>query len=210
MIPEILYRTVPEQTDAQTEEWWTRSVELTPGWDHITYRDGEPGMVPEDWLLTGHLWASCQNGAQKADLIRVEAAMRHGGVYLDADAELVRDPAPLLAAGLFAAWEDKNTIPNAVFGAVSDHPALPELLAGCIANVGIDTWQGGPGTWTRVLKDRDDVLILPPAALFPYHWDKRQKRTYDPMTALGRRNLDTLIAQSPWTVSVHHWRHSWA
>jgi hypothetical protein len=81
-IPRILHRTVPEVTSKQVEDWWQRFEELHPDWDLRTYR--EP-IDPTDWPMTGDLFKRCQNGAQKAGLIRLEAVYTHGGVYVDSD-----------------------------------------------------------------------------------------------------------------------------
>lgn len=125
-IPRILHRTVPAETSGQVEAWWTKFQALHPGWEFRTYR--EP-IDPAEWPLTGDLWDRCQNGAQKAGLIRLEALHRDGGVYVDSDVEPFRSLEPLLGLPAFAGWEDESTVPDAVLGCEPGHPAWADMIA---------------------------------------------------------------------------------
>lgn len=195
-IPRILHRTVPEHTTDQVEEWWDRWAKLHPDWDLRSYRDPiDPALFP----VTSPLWGRCQNGAQKAGLIRLEALATWGGVYVDSDVEPFRPLDPLLGVEAFAAWEDETTIPDAVLGARRDHPVFKEMLADAcrLVKAGRDAWVSGPGVTTRRLKDRHDVLVLPPGSFYPYSYLQK-----------SRRELTTAEA-NPWAFGVHHWHHSW-
>lgn len=193
-IPRILHRTVPAETSVEVEAWWARFEQLHPGWDCRTYR--EP-LKAADWPLTGDLWRKCKNGAQKAGLIRLEALVTHGGVYVDSDVEPLRALDPLLQLRAFAAWEDESTVPDAVLGAEPNHPAFAEALTRARAAVaaGGDAWKSGPGVTTAVLPGRDDVLVLPPGAFYPAHYLEKQ--------ALGTRT------KAPWVFVEHKWHGSW-
>lgn len=192
-IPRILHRTVPAETSAEVEAWWARFGELHAGWDLRTYR--EP-IDPKEWPLTGDLFRRCVNGAQKAGLIRLESLVTHGGVYVDSDVEPVRPLEPLLHVPAFAAWEDETTVPDAVLGAASGHPAFVAALhkARGVIEGGGDAWASGPGVTTELLPDRDDVLLLPPGAFYPHHY--LQKNAAD---AHG----------GPWVFCRHMWAGSW-
>jgi hypothetical protein len=180
-IPRILHRTVPAETTAQVEAWWVRFAELHPDWDLRTYR--EP-IDPSDWPITGHLFDRCQNGAQKAGLIRLEALFTVGGIYVDSDVIPHRPFDSLLSVPAFAAWEDKNVVPDAVLGSAPGHQAFMLLLERareCVER-GDDAWVSGPGGTTEILPDRDDVLLLPPGAFYPVHYLERSK--------LGKKSQD--------------------
>ena len=45
-------------------------------------------------------------------------------MYVDQDVEPLRPLDPLLYVPMFAAWEDANSVPNAVWGSVPEHTAL--------------------------------------------------------------------------------------
>jgi Glycosyltransferase sugar-binding region containing DXD motif len=167
---------------------------LHPNWDLRTYR--EP-IDPTDWPLTGDLFDRCQNGAQKAGLIRLEILVTVGGVYVDSDVEGVRPLDPLLHLPAFAAWEDVRVVPDAVLGCVPGHQAFRECLKLARESVerGEDAWKSGPGMTTKVLPGRDDVLLLSPGQFYPVHYTEK--------AALGTRNGD------PWVFLEHKWGFSW-
>lgn len=195
-IPRIMHRTVPERTTEEVEGFWAKAAQLHPHWDLRTHR--EP-IDPRDWPLTGDLFDRCQNGAQKAGLIRLEAIWTNGGVYLDSDFEPFRSFEPLLHTRFFAGWEDETTVPDFCFGAEPEHPVVREMIAKARAVIegGGDAWQSGPGVFTEVLPGRPDVLLMPPGAFAPYHYlAKAQRRNVTP---------DAF----PWAFGAHHWHHSW-
>lgn len=193
-IPRILHRTTPADTSPQVEAWWAEYQRLHPGWDCRTYR--EP-IDPAEWPLTGDLFDRCQNGAQKAGLIRLEALHRDGGVYVDSDCEPFRSFEPLLQCDAFAAWEDETTVPDAVLGARPGHPAFEQMIQKARASIegGGDAWLSGPGVTTETLPGRHDVLLLPPGAFYPHHYLEKH--------AAGART------SSPWVFCEHKWHHSW-
>lgn len=195
-IPRILHRTVPAEINPQVEQWWDAFGELHPGWELKTHRDP---MESEDWPELGDLWTSCANGAQRAGLIRLEALWRWGGVYVDSDVEPLRSLEPLLHLPGFAAWEDRNVVPDAVLGAEQGHPAVKEMmrLARSSVEAGQSAWDSGPGVTTAVLPGRNDWLTLPPGAFYPYHYKSKQLRNNDHLN------------EQPWCYAVHHWAGSW-
>lgn len=192
-IPRILFRTVPLETSDRVEHWWTHAQQLHPGWEFITYR--EP-LDPTEWPLTGDLWTLCQNGAQKAGLIRLEALMRHGGVYFDSDIEPVRSLEPLLGVPAFAAWEDARCVPDFILAAEPGHPAFQKCLdeARAAMLAGADAWHSGPGITTSVLPDRHDVLLLPPGSFSPQHYLDKD---------------GTTSVEGPWVFARHRFHGSW-
>lgn len=199
MIPRILHRTVPEHTSDQVEHWWRQACSLHPDWEHITWRDP---IDPAGFPITAPHWHRCGNGAQLAGLIRLEALHRFGGIYLDSDVEVYRTLEPLRQLRCFAAWEDNDTVPDAVLGAEPDHPAIWQCLDLALARLqaGEDAWHTGPGVTTLVLPHRhEDTLVLPPGAFYPYHWSPKAKR-------LGRHQAHW---RQPYTFAAHHWHASW-
>lgn len=192
-IPRILHRTVPEDRLEEWDRYWARQRELHPGW---RFMDWSEPLDPADWPLTADLWSRCQNGAQKAGLLRLEMLVTYGGVYVDGDVQPVRSFEPLLHSPAFAAWEDEQTIPDAVLGAEPGHPAFVMMLEKARARVeaGRDAWASGPGVTTEVLSSRPDVLVLPPGAFFPHHYLQKGKPTEN---------------DGPWVFCRHMWNGSW-
>lgn len=196
-IPPILHRVVPEVPDPRSEAWWIQFRQLHPDWTLLTHRDP---LEPADWPETSGKWSACANGAQLADLVRLEALLRWGGIYLDSDVQPIRALDPLLPLSAFAAWEDERTVPNAVMGAVPGHPAIRACLDLALSRIPGDTWQAGPGVTTQVFVGRSDVLLLPPESFYPV-WYR------DPDRDAKMRDFDP--RRHPATFVVHHYWYSW-
>lgn len=196
-IPRILHRVVPEVTEPRVEGWWAKFEELHPDWTLMTHRDP---LDPADWPLTSPHWDRVDSGAQLADLVRLEALLRWGGVYVDSDVQPLRPFDSLLGVPMFAAWEDHRCVPNAVMGAVPGHPAVRACLELAIERLGTGTWNAGPGVLTDLLPFRDDVLLLGPEAFYPVHYRDPQRDAL--MAEFDQR-------EHPWTFGLHWYAGSW-
>lgn len=203
MIPRRIIRSVPTETSDEVEHFWKIAGDLHPGWEMVTYRDP---LDPLDLPLTAGLAHLCKTGAQLAGIVRLEALFRRGGIWLDSDVELYRPLDSLRHCEMFAAWEDANTVPDAVLGAMAFHPAILECLnlAGGRLHLtdpdwrtGNGAWSTGPGVTTTILPGRPDVLLLPPGSFYPYHYTEKDRRHEDHRTA------------QPWAFGAHHWAGSW-
>lgn len=197
-IPRVLHRVVPEAINEQAERWWAKFAELHPDWELLTHRDP---LDPAEWPATSPYWAQCKNGAELADLVRLEALLRWGGIYVDQDVEPWRSLEPLLPLSAFAAWEDERVVPNAVMGAVASHPAIQACLELAIDRIAQPTWERGPGVTTKVFVGRPDVLLLPPGSFYAVHYR-------DPERARLMRDRRTR-EQHPWGFGLHHYWGSW-
>lgn len=171
MIPKILHRTVPADTSLEVEAFWATSCGLHPEWTYHTWRDP---LDPVDWPLTANHWDRCSAGAQLAGLIRLEALIHFGGIYLDGDMELFKPLTPLLPVPFFATWEDNDTVPDFVLGAEKDHPVLHKLLGAALDCLEAGPWASGPGVFTKLLP-KADVLLLPPQAFAEVHYTQKDQ-----------------------------------
>lgn len=201
MIPRRIIRSVPAHTTDEVEHFWDIARTLHPHWEMVTYRDPiDPARFP----LTSPVWPLAKNGAQLAGLVRLEAVLTTGGIWCDSDIELFRSLCPLLHHQAFAAWEDANVVPDAMFGAEAGHPAIRACLELAVQRIqstsadwrtGNGAWSTGPGVFTTILPGRDDVTLLGPESFFPVHYTaKEQTRTFIP---------------GPDTYGIHHWAASW-
>lgn len=192
-IPAIIHLTVPAKTTATQARAIDRARELHPGWRVIVWQDP---ISPEPFELAP-LWDKVNSGAQLADLVRIEVVYQFGGIYLDSDLLLEKALDPLRAYDFFIASEDGIVLTNAVFGATPRHPALRKLIDS-IASDGCLNWAlepvhtTGPYFFSRELKWRSDVTVLPRATFYPYNWDERKAEPH--------RH----------TYGVHLWEKSWA
>jgi mannosyltransferase OCH1-like enzyme len=205
MIPARLIRTVPAEPNETQQRLWSEACAMHPGWDHLDLRDP---LDPLDFPATSPHWDACHNGAQRAGLIRLEALLRFGGIYLDSDVAVVRPLDELLTLPAFAAWEDRTIVPDAVLGAPAGHPAIVAALDLAVARLhgrGLTwrddrgAWSTGPGVTTAILPTRHDVIVLPPDSFYPVH--------YAPRETLDAR-LEA-FDPPPWCYGVHLWAWSW-
>jgi mannosyltransferase OCH1-like enzyme len=201
MIPRVLHRVVPLAGSDEMERLWVQVCALHPGWQHRTWRDPLDSAA---WPLTSSWWPRCTSGAQLAGLVRLEALWREGGIYLDSDVELYRPLDGLLAHRAFAAWEDGHTIPDAVLGSEPGHPAIAECIALACRRLdsgsddwvtGSGSWATGPGVTTTILRDRQDVTLLPRQAFYPVHYSNKDQ-------------LDDFVPGAG-TYGLHRWAGSW-
>jgi GT2 family glycosyltransferase len=193
-IPTTLHRVVPEHTPDVAEQWWQQFADLHPGWRMMTHRDP---LDPAEWPISSPHWSRCKGGAQLADLVRLEALLRWGGIYVDMDVQPYRSLEPLLPLSAFAAWEDDKVVPNAVLGARPGHPAIRECLTEAIKIMHKGIWAAGPGVTTRVLTADPTVLLLPPQTFYAVHYN-------DP-----ERDTKMLAKPSPWEYARHMYWGSW-
>lgn len=166
---------------------------MHPKWEFRTYR--EP-LDLDEWPSIAEVLPLCQNGAQRAGLVRLAVLVEHGGVYVDSDVQPYRAFDPLLKVEAFAGWEDPGVVPDAVLGACPGHPAFVTMLEMALDAVkaGAGAHASGPSISTVVLPGRDDVLVLPPGAFYPFHYLNKAGRYDD---------------HGPWAFCAHLWAESW-
>jgi hypothetical protein len=136
--------------------------------------------------------------AGKADIIRLLALYKFGGLYIDADTVIMK-PAKFHGfletnkASVFFAWEElpekrlkklklgstRRLVANSVIGSTQKHAFIRKLLEGIVENARSETsgdaWkQVGPLFVTRVYEaSKDwfpDVHVYPMKFFYPVHW----------------------------------------
>lgn len=116
----------------------------------------------------------------RADLARLIILYLHGGIYVDLDAECLRDLNILIDSrkeGLIVGRERnlQGNIASAVIIARPYHPAIKKLIDRIISPENIDKIiRGGyavdvtgPGVFTSILEHEDDVYIAPKMTFYP-------------------------------------------
>jgi len=196
-ISRTIHRVVPERTSPQAEIWWAQFMELHPGWKFQTWRDP---LDPRVFPITSPYWERCENGAQLADLVRMEVLLKYGGFYVDSDVQPLRSFEPLVRLGGVAAWEDAKAVPNAVMGFSAGHPALAAVLDLSLARVPGPTWWSGVGAYTAILPARADVELLSPMTFYPVHYKDPDRE---------RKLAEADAERYPLSFSVHHYAGSW-
>ena len=121
-IPRIIHRVVPRTQTPLMQSCWDSVKRYTPDFQHLTHFDDGAYEIVSPYL------SLCEQGAFKADLIRLEVLYRYGGIYVDSDVELFRSLDPLLDLDAFAVLENDSYPVNTVMGASVNNSAIHEIL----------------------------------------------------------------------------------
>lgn len=185
-------------------EEYGRSWETNhPDWAHVLWTEDTIPKLRNQRLFdqADKLVPSDAVGQFRADIVRYELLLAHGGVYLDADLESLK-PIDQLIEGLscFAAWEQEpRWINNAFMGAAPRHPFLKALVEGLPASVrrrrgARPNIMSGPQYVSPIYRRHaKTVTVFPKRFVYPYSWS----------------DLGTAKELGPWpdAYAVHHWHH---
>ncbi len=192
-IPKIIHFTIPARPSEAQLTAIDIAKRLHSDWKVMIWQDPVP---PRDFKLSKY-WSKTKTGAQLADLIRIEAVLNHGGVYIDSDVTL-RKPLDKLVEhyDFFVASENGRVATNAVFGSRAGHSALEKMVESLDMNT--PDWSlppnitTGPYFFSRILKWRKDITVLPRQTFYPYNWNEAPTPPH------------------PFTYGIHLWEGSWA
>lgn len=194
-VPRRLVTTMPPNAPEATLARWERAKALNPDWEHVALMCGRDGY---------------RSGAQAADFARVEELLARGGVYIDADLEVLHPLDPLI--DIEEAWvpaenyADVPDLSNFALGFPPGHPALAALLELMRDRVPGPTWWSGPGALRAIMHGRvgHDVWLLDPIELAPVYW-----RDVDGLIRIHDMTPDQLRAEFPRSLGVHLYEGSW-
>lgn len=207
MIPKILHYVwvggpLPAYQQSFIDTW--RSTNPTyqiMGWDESNIDFSHP-MLRD--AFDRRKWAKV------ADIVRLMAVARHGGIYLDTDVRLLASLDGTLVHRCFYAFQQSQRsnewLGNAVFGAEPEHPFIVEALDTLLKMrrplFGMETpTHYGPRHITRLavrngLSEYNDdgvqvgdVFLYPVPVFYPYHWKEQLS--------------DSMI--KPETLGIHVW-----
>lgn len=175
-------------------------------WEHL-----HPGWAMQLWtdanlppLINQRAFDGAPSFAAKADILRYEILLLHGGVYVDTDFECLRSIEPLIEGiDCFVAQQREleadfgkfSYVNNALMGAIPGHPLfkdLVELLGLHMKSLPPDVpaaYLTGPHYLTTVLQAHPTVEIFPARQFYPYTATERWRR-HEPF---------------PEAYAVHHW-----
>jgi hypothetical protein len=176
---------------------WER---LHPGWRMRLWTAANLPPLANRWAFQ-----RSRSYSGKANVLRYEILLRHGGVYLDTDFECLRNIEPLLGGvSCFAGYHRDQAfehgsfavVNNAILGAVPGHPFLRDLVAeaetnmrGIMEDNPIPAYQTGPIFLTAVVHRHPEVKLFPPGVFYPYGPRERWRRH----------------ERFPGAYAVHHW-----
>ncbi|XP_074314577.1 uncharacterized protein At4g19900-like [Silene latifolia] len=163
----------------------------------------DPGIIP----ITQNL----------ANLVRLVALYKYGGVYLDTDVVILKDVSSLKNSIGIQTMEDKaknrwTTLNNAVLIFDKGHPILLKFIDEFAYSFNGNKWGfNGPFLVTRVIyrRNRDKkikVNILPPMTFYPVNWTQIRQYFQTPIdmneTARDQEQLNQINSMS---YGIHLW-----
>lgn len=172
---------MPQHLQQNIDKW----AALHPGWRVKLWRDAD---VPP--LHNQALFDQATLQAQRADILRYELVLRHGGVYADLDFAPLKNIETLLGGvEAFAAHESDTFVCNGIFGAVPNHRLSRVLVASLERNFlafsnSTVNQQTGPYYMTRVVRklqpefSRTDFRVFAPHVFFPFGLGERAPTTF--------------------------------
>ena len=143
------------------------------------------------------------NWTKAADFLRMYYLYNFGGIYLDADTEVIKDFDSMLGDRLFCGEENDNKcFANGIIGAEPKHPLIGEYLRKIEANFRGDgdmVFEPGVRAFTDLIwmakvegKEKElGITVYPPEYFFPYN----------PYSGVVKVN--------PHTVTYHHYMSLW-
>lgn len=145
------------------------------GWEHMWIDNGS--LVPEEFKTQYfHECLAANHWGKLSDYLRICYLWKFGGIYLDADSEIIRKNWDgLLRDKIFVCEEENMFIANGIIGAEAGHPMLlhyKELIEQNFRGGGDLVFQPGMYLWTELVKYSEwsrDVKIYPAEYFLPYN-----------------------------------------
>ncbi|MBV8359260.1 MAG: FkbM family methyltransferase [Deltaproteobacteria bacterium] len=196
MTPKLLHFVVPRALSDTQTTCIERARQLHPHWDIKIWHDD----VLIDGARLSRYLDRASSGAQRADLIRLDALLVYGGIYLDSDFRLLRAFDDFTAHyDFFIGTEDGYNLSNGLIGAAPQHPAIAAIVDFLEDNE--PNWSAppnettGPVLFANVLRWRQDVHILPRETFYPYNWN-------EPRSAIHRLSYAEHLWAAGWKKNV--------
>tara|TARA_R110000851_G_scaffold301587_4_gene458215 strand:+ start:3335 stop:3949 length:615 start_codon:yes stop_codon:yes gene_type:complete len=143
-----------------------------------------------------YLYGALSPRIKQIDLFKYLVVYTYGGLFIDLDIELFKDPTPLLKGPVIIGS-------SAIFYSEPNHPFWIEVFKGIKKNKNKEVlWATGPKLLLGLAEDNKEVEILDFNNFFPIRW--HEKPLYKEI--LGK------IAKPhfPNGYGFHHMMHSWA
>lgn len=185
MIPKIAHmvwlgpKPIPEMYHAE--------MDFLGGFGFSFYLWHEPtlhqlGLSPDNWEHSTY--------AASANIIRLHALHKYGGLYFDSDVEWLKDPSPLLEYEEFIARQPDGVFCNAVMGAKAGSDWIRQQLE-LLSDFRLH--DAAHACHIIHLAESENLTVVPTHWFYPFGHDETADRS---------RITDE-------TLCVHHWDGSW-
>lgn len=127
MIPKIIHycwfggKALPKSAKAYIAGWQA----LCPDFEFVRWDENR--ISPGENLFVRQAFEA-EKWAFAADYARLKALYQYGGIYLDADVEMLRSPEKYMGSEVFLGFESSSVVSTAVIGCIPHHPFIERLL----------------------------------------------------------------------------------
>jgi len=170
-------------------------------WNNDTYKNEFGYNEYVKYCIKNKQWVKI------ADYVRLEVITKIGGIYLDADVEIIKPLDDLLDNKMFFPYQNKILINHAVCGSVKNNSFINTCVENysCNFNGNEHTMSSGPFYITKMLQDYygvkynkkvkqyDDLTIYPNYYFYPYYVN-------------DNFNINKI---TPNTYTIHYWTSTW-
>lgn len=158
-------------------------------WNEESYDCEEPFFQK---LLKNKKWAFC------ADYARLDILLKHGGIYLDTDMEVLKSLDTMLNTKCFLGMESESFISAGIIGCEKNNGYIKDCLKEVKASL-LKEFIPIPKILTRVYQggQYSSVTIYPKEYFYPYN-----------PFAYEIKNLMFMDITDK-THAIHHWNYSW-
>lgn len=144
------------------------------GYEHMWIDNGS--IIDEEFKTQYyHECLAAGHWGKMSDYLRICYLWKYGGIYLDADTEVLRKFDNLLNHELFCCEEENKFIANGIIGVTPNHPMLKhykELIEENFRGGGDMVFQPGMYLWTELVKYSKwtpDITVYPAEYFLPYN-----------------------------------------
>lgn len=137
------------------------------------YNNSHIVLTMENKLPDSRYFKECiqaKKWIKASDYLRMWYLHEYGGVYMDADMELLKPLDKFLNAQMFVGQESNGIFANSIVGSVAGHPLLKEYLRRLDANFRGDgdlTFEPGIRAFADLIwLNKYDVTVYPPETFF--------------------------------------------
>lgn len=163
------------------------------GYEHMVITLEDVFNYPDEYVqrcILDKKWAKA------VDRLRMFYLYQYGGIYLDADVEIIdhKNFDEFLDQPFFVGREENGFISNAIIGSVKGHPVIEDYIGKVERNFkpeGELVFQPGMFLWTEIVQYSRGVKVYEPEYFLPYN-----------------HHADELTLTEK-SVCIHHFSRSW-
>lgn len=191
---------LPELAQRCIESW----KKYCPDYEIIEWSETNFDLNYNDYVKEAY---EAKKWAFVTDVVRLYALVKHGGIYMDTDVELLKPLDDFLGLEAFSGFEAVDKIPTGIMASQKNQPLFKELLADYEGEHFLKD-DGTPDLTTNVTRITE--MCLKHGLVLNNTWQTINGFTLFPSEYFCPKDyLTKVIHQTGNTVAIHHFDGSW-